>query len=298
MDPDYNRQLSILIPTFNYVCVELVKRLHGQAVAAGISHEIIVADDGSTDNGIIAENRKIDDIDSCIYIIRGVNVGRAAIRNYLAGRSQFERLLFLDCDMELPDDRFIERYMSESGVDILDGGIRIGAEPTGEVKNIRYRYERAVEPHHTVAERAKQPFCSFRTTNFMISREAMLESPFDERFRHYGYEDVLFGKELERRGFTIRHIDNPTVLTDFEPNDVFISKTEEAMRTLYRFSSELRGYSHLLDIAARLHSYRLDGVIRLWYRIFSGIIRRRLISGKAGVRIFNLYKLGYFLTIA
>ncbi len=298
MKKDNNTQLSILIPTFNYACAELVERLHGQAVKAGIDHEIIVADDGSTDVAAVEANRRIDDIDSCTYIIRGVNVGRAAIRNYLAGRSRFGRLLFLDCDMELPDDRFIERYAAEDGADIIDGGIRIGNAPGGNVRNIRFEYEHAAAPQHTAEARARQPYLSFRTTNFLISRKAMDACPFDERFRHYGYEDVLFGKELERLGFAIRHIDNPTVLTDFETNEVFVSKTEEAMRTLCRFRNELQGYSRLLDIAMRLDACRIAGAVRLWHRMFGDTERRRLIEGKAGVRTFNIYRLGFFMSIA
>ncbi|MBP3512439.1 MAG: glycosyltransferase family 2 protein [Prevotella sp.] len=295
MKKDNSIQLSILIPAYNYACTALVRRLHGQAVKAGIEHEIIVADDGSTDESAIEANRQIDGIESCTYIIRGVNVGRAAIRNYLAGRSRYGRLLFLDCDMELPDDSFIERYAAEGGADIVDGGIRIGSRPAGSVRNIRFEYEHAAEPHHTAAERARRPFRSFRTTNFMISREAMDACPFDERFRHYGYEDVLFGKELERLGFAIRHIDNPTVLTDFETNDVFISKTEEAMRTLCMFRNELQGYSHLLDIEERLRSWRIAGAVRMWHRMFGRAERRLLVGGKAGVRTFDIYRLGYFM---
>ena len=42
------RSLSILIPTYNDPCFELVDTLRHQAEATGISYEIIVADDGST----------------------------------------------------------------------------------------------------------------------------------------------------------------------------------------------------------------------------------------------------------
>ncbi len=38
----------------------------------------------------------------------------------------------------------------------------------------------------------------------------MLRCPLDERFHHYGYEDVLFGESHYRRSvITIVHIDNP-----------------------------------------------------------------------------------------
>ena len=50
--------LSILIPTYNYDCYDLVKELHRQATELNIEFEIIVADDCSTIN--IANNKKIN----------------------------------------------------------------------------------------------------------------------------------------------------------------------------------------------------------------------------------------------
>ena len=45
--------LSILIPTHNDTCVTLVDTLRHQADSAGISYEIIVADDGSTTHALL-----------------------------------------------------------------------------------------------------------------------------------------------------------------------------------------------------------------------------------------------------
>ena len=39
--------LSILIPTYNYVCVKLVSDLQQQAEGLGCPYEILVADDAS-----------------------------------------------------------------------------------------------------------------------------------------------------------------------------------------------------------------------------------------------------------
>ena len=52
--------LSILIPTYNYCCLSLVESLHAQATAQdGLSFEILVADDGSTDTATVTANRAI-----------------------------------------------------------------------------------------------------------------------------------------------------------------------------------------------------------------------------------------------
>ena len=44
------QSLSVLIPTYNDVCVALVEQLLPLLQAADIQYEVIVADDGSTDN--------------------------------------------------------------------------------------------------------------------------------------------------------------------------------------------------------------------------------------------------------
>lgn len=289
------RQLSVLIPSFNYVCVELVRNLQKQAESLGLDYEILVADDGSTDRIAVSGNAVINDLPHCTYIIRDRNVGRAAIRNYLAGRSRFRWLLFLDCDMELPDESFIERYMRDYDNDVIDGGIRIGGDAALLKGNIRYLYEHESEPRHVAAERAKSPYRSFRTTNFMISRDTMLSNPFDERFRFYGYEDVFFGKRLMERGVGIRHIENPMVLADFEPNDIFIAKTEEAMNTLYRYRDELRGFSRLINITDKLRPIML--LIKLWHRLLGWAERRNLTGPNPSLTVFHFYRIGYYISL-
>jgi hypothetical protein len=120
--------------------------------------------------------------------------------------------------------------------------------------------------------------------------------PFDERFRYYGYEDVLFGKQLRAAHITITHIDNPMGFCTFESNPDFVAKTEEGLRTLCQFRKELRGYSHLLTLVDGIHIPLILWIIRLSHRLFGGLIRRNLCGTHPSLRLFSLYKLGYFLT--
>ena len=99
--------LSILIPTYNNVCLELVRDLQAQASILSstnnLEYEILVADDGSTDKNTIEKNREINWLDNCRYIERKENIGRAAIRNFLAKEAKYLWLLFLEnrCQSEL-----------------------------------------------------------------------------------------------------------------------------------------------------------------------------------------------------
>ena len=57
--------LSILIPTYNYDTFQLVKELHNQALKEGIEFEIIVSDDASSNEDLIARNKEILQLSNC-----------------------------------------------------------------------------------------------------------------------------------------------------------------------------------------------------------------------------------------
>lgn len=285
------RELSILIPTFNDPCSTLVRNLHQQAEALGMTYEILVADDGSTQEKVLEENRSINALPHCQLIERGVNAGRASIRNFLAQQARYAWLLFIDSDMVVCRNDYLRKYASCEETPIVDGGVVIGACKPG---NLRSLYEKAAESKHTPKERQLSPYRDFHTANFMIKRTLMLQQPFDERFKSYGYEDVLFGKAMEKASVPILHIDNPMSFEIFEENEHFVSKTEEGLRTLYEFRNELQGYSRLLDSIQTLpHT-----PIRWWHQLFGAIERRHLTSRRPSLWVFNLYKIGYFLNIA
>ena len=103
------KELSILIPNYNNVCVGLVTVLQRQVEALGISYEIIVADDASPEKEKIGENEAINALPHCRYMVKETNTGSAATRNFLGKESQYHWLLFLDCDITIPDDHFLER---------------------------------------------------------------------------------------------------------------------------------------------------------------------------------------------
>lgn len=119
--------------------------------------------------------------------------------------------------------------------------------------------------------------------------------PFDSRFKAYGYEDVLFGKRLAESGIEVTHIDNHVLINEFEPNSVFVKKTEEAILTLCRFEQDLEGYSNLKTKVTTLGRYIPLSLFRLWHRIMKNKEKRNLTGSKPSLLLFKLYKLGFFL---
>lgn len=302
--------LSILLPSYNNVCVSLVQALQRQADALRgkldkpFRYEIIVADDCSTDAACIDANRVIGDMLHCRYLRMEQNVGRAQIRNVLISESRGDYVLLIDSDLFLCDDNYLYKYAT-STADVVYGGTRIGGEGLAMVDNeantenlkgnLRYIYEKKAEPSHRAVFRQLRPNQEISVCNLYARRDIMKAHPFDSRFKAYGYEDVLFGKRLAESGIEVTHIDNPVLINEFEPNSVFVKKTEEAILTLCRFEQDLEGYSNLKTKVTTLGRYIPLSLFRLWHRIMKNKEKRNLTGPKPSLLLFKLYKLGFFL---
>ena len=302
--------LSILLPSYNNVCVSLVQVLQRQADALRgkldkpFRYEIIVADDCSTDAACIDANRVIGDMLHCRYLRMEQNVGRAQIRNVLISESRGDYVLLIDSDLFLCDDNYLYKYAT-STADVVYGGTRIGGEGLAMVDNeantenlkgnLRYIYEKKAEPSHRAAFRQLRPNQEISVCNLYARRDIMEAHPFDSRFKAYGYEDVLFGKRLAESGIEVTHIDNPVLINEFESNSVFVKKTEEAILTLCRFEQDLEGYSNLKTKVTTLSRYIPLSLFRLWHRIMKNKEKRNLTGSKPSLLLFKLYKLGFFL---
>lgn len=302
--------LSILLPSYNNVCVSLVQVLQRQADALRgkldkpFRYEIIVADDYSTDAACIDANRVIGDMLHCRYLRMEQNVGRAQIRNVLISESRGDYVLLIDSDLFLCDDNYLYKYAT-STADVVYGGTRIGGEGLAMVDNeantenlkgnLRYIYEKKAEPSHRAVFRQLRPNQEISVCNLYARRDIMKAHPFDSRFKAYGYEDVLFGKRLAESGIEVTHIDNPVLINEFEPNSVFVKKTEEAILTLCRFEQDLEGYSNLKTKVTTLGRYIPLSLFRLWHRIMKNKEKRNLTGSKPSLLLFKLYKLGFFL---
>ena len=300
------KRISILLPTYNCLCSRLVATLQSQCCAIarstdGFAYEIIVADDCSPDRSFVEANSVIDRIEGVRYVRLDRNLGRSAIRNFLAREARFEWLLFIDGDLQVERPDFVGSYVfsdvesPHSMGSVVVGGIAIGGDSAQWGGNLRWRYEKRCEAAHSVESRQRLAGQEFRTTNFLVPRDAVLAHPFDENFHRYGYEDVLFGKTLTHSGYAIVHIDNPVSLDDFEPNGVFVDKTEEACRTLFDFRRQLRGYSRLLAAVERLHRLGLLDVADVVWRLAGDRARRRLCGNRPSVVLYNAYKLLYMV---
>ena len=286
--------LSILIPVYNCSALALVQSLVRQAGLRRLrAWEIVVADDASTDARTIADNQSVGTLPCCRYVRLPHNVGRAAIRNYLARTATYTRLLFIDGDMSVVSAHFIDDYLDYEVPVIYGGYTIVGHHP----HNLRYHYEQAAALHHQAHCRVIHPYLDFHTSNYAIFRDIALRHPIDESYQGYGYEDVAYGAQLQRAGIVISHISNPVGFYDFESNEAFLAKTEESLRTLMLHADQLAKHSRMLAARHRLCRLGLHLPLRWVYRLMGSRWRAHLVN-HPWLWSFKLYKLAFFLSLS
>ena len=286
--------LSILIPTRDYECYQLTEQLHKQGEKLGHAYEIIVGEDGSRPDVLIA-NRRIETLPNCRRMIRIANVGRANIRNQLAEAAKYPYILFIDSDAVVEKEDFLECYIKElEEHDVVCGGLYHADILDDEECSLRYRYEKKADKSRDAETRGKRPYDQFSTFNFAIRKELFRTIQFNPRIMRYGYEDTLFGKELEKRGVKIKHIDNRLLHNGLDKNRIFLSKIENSLITLSEIE-DIIGSTPLLATAARLDRLHLAKPYILIWKLFRNSMVKNLTDKRPSLTMLNLYKLGYFL---
>ena len=290
--------LSILIPTRDYTCYQLVADLHQQAEELGVPYEIIVAEDGSRSQVNIIANHKITELSHCRHMVNRENIGPANIRNLLAREAAYGWILFIDSDAQVKKADFLSTYYQHIGkADVVVGGLQHQQENHDPHRSLRFKYEKQADLHRSAAERSQQPYDKFSTFNFMMRRSTFLCILFDKACKDYGYEDALFGVELKKKGISILHIDNPLIHLGLDTNERFLEKSEQALRTLKALGGRMEQHSYVGKTYQRLHKRHLGGVIRGFHTLFGGLIKRNLLSAHPVLLFFSLYKLGYYATL-
>lgn len=286
--------LSILIPTYNYLCAGLVSDLHQQAERLNINYEILVADDGSQE-AFKKKNRIINNLSHCKYIELEENIGRSRIRNLLGRTAQYEYLLFMDCDAEVINRDFIARYIdAQKRGKVVYGGLLHPDELPAPELSLAYKYEKEAEAKNTREMRERHPYRVFRTFNFMIEKLTFLQHQFDESITKYGHEDTLFGKSLQTDGIAIVHINNPLLNKGLDTNVKLLEKTEESLKTLYELRHKMGESSAVLRMYEHMNRFHLCGLTARLFKLTRKFIYRQLTDTHPSLLLFAFYKLGYY----
>ena len=288
-------KLSILIPTFNQDCTQLVHDLLEQLPQDA---EIIVADDGSTVASIRENNATIAQLGQCRYWQAKMNLGRAKIRNLLAEMAQGEWILFIDSDAKVRSNDFIASYLKETdGRQVICGGTGNYDSCPSEDKALRYKYEVHAERKRTLKARRKKPYAQFSTFNFMILRDLFLQIRFCNEICDYGHEDSLFGLALKDRKIPVLHIDNKLIHTGLEPTPAYLRKIKTSLFTLSRLDEKIQRRFTISAIALFIKKCHLQGVVTWLFKVSGHQLKQNLYGKNPSLFLFKLYKLGFFCKI-
>ncbi|MCL2131493.1 MAG: glycosyltransferase [Lentimicrobiaceae bacterium] len=291
--------LSILIPTYYYNVTNLVQRLHQQAVGEGIDFEILLLLNGS-DTELVAVHQALNSLQGVKLLELPTMAARSVARNFLAGQAKHDYLLFIDCDSEMVDDRFIERYLPHCETDnvVVCGGTAYKKQKPQANSYLRWAYGVKTE-EKSAAIRNTNPNARFSTFNFLISRTLFLSIRFNELLKNYGHEDTIFGLELKERGVEIRHIDNPLYHLGIDANKIYLQKTRQGVKNLKIL---LENYPNQQELTHNIRLLRYYNFLEKTYTtifffgLYASIKHLMLLnfhSRYPSLTLFNLYKLGY-----
>lgn len=287
--------LSILIPTKDYDCHLLVEELQRQGEALGCPYEILLGEDGTRPENLKL-NMSAELLDNCRRIIMEKNIGRANIRNALALEAKYRDILFIDCDAIVEKPDFLECYIKASQEnEVVCGGLYHAEKQPDTECSLRFRYEKEADKQRDAATRNKAPYERFTTFNFAIRRELFISILFNPNIVRYGHEDTLFGKELERGGHSILHIDNRLLHNGLESNPIYLAKVELSILTLNEIKDSI-GSTPLINAAENLQKWHMHGIFMFFWRIFKGTIRKNLLSKAPSLAMLKIYKLGFYLS--
>ena len=293
-------KLSICIPIYNFDINELINDLQSQIDSNRLDAEIILIDDASDKNFIELNRNSETKVDQFIFLEE--NIGRSKIRNLFLKYTESEYLLFLDCDGKIIVKNFLKNYIDfidHKKPDVVFGGRKVSDIKPGPEFGLRWRFATERE-NLPVKERLKAPYLDFQTNNFVVKRSVLQQVPFNEMITQYGYEDLVFSKDLYDHQIKIDHIDNPIFNNDVETNLVFLSKADQSAKSLAQLIKTDKNFNRVshIRLAKAYLMMKKTGTIyiyRLIYRLLKSRIEKKLLTGNTSLKALDFYKLGQLI---
>ena len=277
-----SKQLSVLIPVYNWDCGRLIGALVREVLGGGLKCDVEVHlfDDASH-----PDFRDINRAHVAVARQQGVairmtetpeNTGRSAARNTLIALAAGRWLLFLDADV-LPDEPdFLRRYLDAAvHADAVCGGISYQQCATAKADERFYlRYSRQASVASAV-QRMRLPWAWVYTASVLVARDVISSVPFDGGFIGYGYEDLEWGLRISQQG-RLHHIDNTVTHLGLLSKPTLARKSAEAATNLvhlWRLHPAVTQGMSLVRVSRRL-SQLPASVLRLGAAVARGAFLR------------------------
>lgn len=209
--------ISIVIPLYNKE--PIIEKTMMSVLSQDYSDfEVVVVDDGSTDNSV----EKIEAIhDSRIRLIRQENGGPSKARNTGVKNAKGEWVLFLDADDELEPNSLayfanLTKKFSEIKFFCAPFYVSIGGH-----KSLSFQYVDGIvkDPFYEFCIRRVMP----RTGSFICSRELCLAEPFNDNIRRYEDYEWLF--RIYKRTY-IYSASKPVLTTNVDFNEASHARSD------------------------------------------------------------------------
>ena len=294
--------LSVLIPIYNFDVKRLVTTLDQQLTQAGISYEIIMADDCS-EEVFRQKNAEVAHGDNIQYIQNETNMGRAKIRNHLAEIAQYPYLLFIDCDAAIQQEDYIKRYidaietMHQQSLFVINGGVAYQNEKPDNQYILRWTFGKQRE-EESAEKRALKPYHHFTPFNVVITKSLFQQLKFDETLTTYGHEDTLLGCQLKEQNIPYLHINNALIHKGLDTNTEFLHKIRTSIDNLILLSDNQKDNKLLFEDNRLLKTYqrcRKLGMLPLLKCIWQNnqMTMEKKLTHKPSIFLLDLYKLSY-----
>jgi glycosyltransferase involved in cell wall biosynthesis len=191
---------TIQLCTYNRaVLLERVLEACFEQTVSGDEYEVVLVDDGSTDDTPAVVERARSRATCRFVTVRQANGGLAKARNAGIARSEGDRIIFIDDDV-LPLPTFVREHLRSHR-----------AHPANVVRGGAINVESFDELPPPVWSLKDYSGNFFWTTNVSVPLETIRAvGCFDESFSEYGWEDIDVGLRLRFRG--VKATFNPKAL--------------------------------------------------------------------------------------
>ncbi|MFY9979787.1 MAG: glycosyltransferase [Candidatus Sulfotelmatobacter sp.] len=200
--------LSVVIPTYNRRDV-LAKALEAYRVqsAPHMIRELIVVDDGSTDDTESLVREYAGKVPFQVRYLRQANKGPAAARNYGIREVQSELVLFTDSDI-IPGKNLVREHLGWHNRNLQTNAAVLGyvtwSAEVHPTPFMRWYGEHGIFAYELLRGRDKADFRFFYSCNLSLKAEYLrMCGQFDEDFKSAAYEDLELGYRLNKKGLEL-----------------------------------------------------------------------------------------------
>jgi glycosyltransferase involved in cell wall biosynthesis len=207
--------LSVVIPTYNREKV-LARALEGYLAQSSprLIHELLVVDDGSTDDTESMVREFSGRAMFSIRYLRQPNKGPAAARNLGIREAHSALVLFTDSDI-IPEcdlvEQHIEWHQTNSQTTAAVLGYVTWPREIKATPFMRWYGEGRLFGFDRLRNKPEASFHFFYTCNLSLKTEFLRTcGQFDEEFKSAAYEDIELGFRLSKRGLQLLY--NPAAI--------------------------------------------------------------------------------------